>query len=89
MATVIVPPPYRGPTRGISEVAVDAADVRGSIHAVDAQYPGFAAQIFDAQGGVHRFVKLFLNGDLLDAEKLDREISAGDAVEVVAAISGG
>ena len=86
---MIIPPPYRGPTAGTAEVSVDAPDVRGSLHAVDAQYPGFAAQVFDAQGGVHRFVKLFLNGEMLDLEKLDREISAGDVVEVVAAISGG
>ena len=89
MPTVIIPPPYRGPTKGESEVIVEAGDVRACIHAVDAQYPGFASQVFDASGGMHRFVKLFLNGEPILAAQLSAAVNGKDALEVVAAISGG
>ena len=89
MPTVIIPPPYRGPTKGLAEVPVEASDVRGCIRAVDEQYPGFANQVFDAGGGMHRFVKLFVNGEPVEAAQLDSAVRGSDAVEVVAAISGG
>ena len=89
MAKVIIPPPYRGPTHGSGEERVDGDDVRGCLEAVGARYPGFREQIFDGNGRVHRFVKLFLNGEQLDPEKLDVAVSDDDAVEILAAISGG
>ncbi len=89
MPTVIIPPPYRGPTSGEAEVAVEAATVREAIAAVDTRYPGFRDQIFDAKGAVHRFNKLFVNGDLLDPQGLDQPLGEADAVEVIAAIAGG
>ena len=89
MPTVIIPPPYRGPTSGEAEVAVEAATVREAIVAVDARYPGFKEQIFDAKGVVHRFNKLFVNGDMLDPGALDRPLGDADALEVIAAIAGG
>ena len=43
-----------------------------------------------ADGNVHRFVTLFLNGDELDRSKaMDQEVSDGDDVEILAAIAGG
>lgn len=89
MPKVIIPPPYRGPTQGEAEIEVEAESVRASLNAIEATYPGFAAQIFDASGGVHRFVKLFRNGDPVGVEDLDKPIAAGDEIEVVAAIAGG
>ncbi len=89
MPIVIIPPPYRGPTQGQAEVEVDAATVRESLEAVEARHPGFGPQIFRAPGKVHRFVKVFLNDELVDPAKLDLETDDGDRVEVVAAIAGG
>ncbi len=89
MAKVIVPPPYQGPTGGRGEIEVEAGSVRACIEAVDARHPGFGAQVFDARGQVHRFVKLFRNGEPLDAGSLDAPVEAGDEIEVLAAISGG
>jgi len=86
MATVRIPPPYRGPTGGLESLAVSGATVRECIEAVDADHPGFAAQVFDASGSPHKFVKLFVNGDPSPPEA---PVGAGDEVEVLAAIAGG
>jgi molybdopterin converting factor small subunit len=89
MPLVSIPPPYRGPTQGKADVQVQASDVRACLLAVDAEHPGFSDQIFDADGEVHVFVKLFLNGDLLRPDQLDRAVGPDDEVGVIAAIAGG
>ena len=89
MPSVIIPPPYRGPTQGESEVAVSARTVRECLQAVESRYPGFGELVFAADGGLPRYVKLFVNGEVLDPGDLDRGVSDGDAVEVLAAIAGG
>ena len=89
MPTVLVPTAYRGPTRGQAEVEVDGATVKECIDAVEAQFPGFRDQVVDAQGNVHRFVKLFINEVSIENSDYDRPVAAGDRVEVLAAIAGG
>jgi molybdopterin converting factor small subunit len=86
---VLIPSPYRGPTHGEEELAVDAASVRAAIEAVEKKFPGFAPQVFDGQGRLHRFVKLFVNGEPVDAKRLDQPLADGDELEIVAAIAGG
>ena len=89
MPKVIVPASYRGPTRGLDVVEVEAPSPRACIEAVERRFPGFAAQVFDAQGRPHRFVKLFCNGLPVEAADVDRGIEPGDTVEIVAAVAGG
>ncbi len=89
MPRVYIPPPYRGPTGGEQVVEVEAASVRAALDAVDARFPGFSALIFTPEGGLHRFVKVFLNEDAIGPAALDTELGEADRVEVVAAIAGG
>jgi len=89
MPTVFVPTAYRGPTAGTAEVEVDPGSARACLEAVDAQYPGFGDLVFDKQGGLHRFVKLFVNEVQLEADPLDANVGEGDRLEVLAAIAGG
>lgn len=89
MATVVIPPPYRGPTQGKERVEVPAGSVRACIDAVEALHPGFRPLVVDGDGRVHRFVTLFRNGDQLHGAVLDEPISEGDELEVLSAIAGG
>lgn len=89
MPIVVVPPPYRGPTGGEGEIRVDAATVGECIDAVEARFPGFRGQIFDAGGKAHRFVSLFVNGDEIPRERLDARLAPEDRLEILAAIAGG
>lgn len=89
MPQVRIPPPYQGPTHGADRVEVAGGTVRECIQAVGARFPGFAEQVFDARGDVHRFVKLFVNGDEIDRAAADTPVRAGDEVEILAAIAGG
>lgn len=89
MPKVLIPPPYRGPTQGTAEIAVEGESVLACLEAVDRKFPGFLAQVLDEDGNVHRFVKLFCNGDHLEADALARRLGSGDELEIVAAIAGG
>ena len=89
MPIVEIPPPYRGPTQGEHRIPVEGSTVEECLKAVDAMYAGFGAQIFDESGRVHRFVKLFLNGEPVPARALDTPVSARDEVSIIAAIAGG
>ena len=89
MPVVKIPPPYQGPTQGQAEVQVEGTTVRECIDAVGRQFPGFAEQVFDGQGRVHRFVTLFINGDEIDRAEVDTAVAPTDEVEVLAAIAGG
>lgn len=92
MAIVVVPAPYRGPTGGLERVEAAGPTIGDCLLQVEARFPGFGPLVLDSQsGGVHRFVKLFLNGELLgrDAAVLARPVGSRDEIEVLAAIAGG
>lgn len=89
MPVVEVPSRYRVPTRGEGRIEVEARTVRECIVAVEARYPGFEELIIDAKGGLHRFVRLFVNGDELPRDALDTPVAADDSVAILAAAAGG
>jgi molybdopterin converting factor small subunit len=88
MPTVIVPAPYQGPTRGAGRVKVEPGSVRASLDELERRFPGFRVQVVD-RGAVHRFVRLFVNGELLSGPDLEHELEGDDELEIVAAIAGG
>ncbi len=89
MPKVEVPPRYRGPTRGLDLIEVDADTVRTCIEAVEAEHHGFRELILDSEGNLRRFVRLFVNGEALDWDAVDAPLAASDRVRVLAAAAGG
>jgi molybdopterin converting factor small subunit len=89
MPTVKIPPPYQGPTQGVSLIQVSGDTVRACVEAVEALHPGFGEQVFDGAGRVHKFVKLFINGAEIDRSDVEHAVADGDEVEILAAIAGG
>jgi molybdopterin synthase sulfur carrier subunit len=89
MPLVRIPPPYRGPTLGAAEIEAEGGSVGVVLDWVERKYPGFLAQVLDDDGNVHRFVKLFKNGEQLVRDPLRTPLAAGDQLEIIAAIAGG
>jgi sulfur-carrier protein len=89
MPQVVVPPPYRGPTLGQERIEVAGATVGECVEAVCTQFAGFREQMFDAAGRIHKFVKLFVNGEEIARTALDTPVAGSDEVEILAAIAGG
>jgi hypothetical protein len=89
LPTVIVPEAYRGPTKGVGQISVSAQTVRACLEGVDQDHRGFLELVLDAEGRLHKFVKLFRNEVQLGPDALDVVLDEGDRLEVLAAIAGG
>ncbi len=86
MPTVEIPGAYTGPTRGAEKLVVAGRSVRECIEAIEAGYPGFAPLIFDGGGKLHRFVRVFVNGE---PAKPESRVGESDTLTILAAIGGG
>ncbi len=88
--TVRIPTPLRKFTAGQEAVAIDAANVRSLLDALEAAHPGIRERLCDPEGKVRRFVNIFVNGeDIRFASSLDTSLASGDDVSIVPAIAGG
>jgi molybdopterin converting factor small subunit len=86
---VEIPRRYRLPTRGESPIDVEGRTVRECIEAVEARYPGFLELVFDSQGHLNRFVRLFVNGDEIARDDPDAPVGDDDRIQILAAAAGG
>lgn len=89
MATVEIPPRYRGVTLGSKQVDVEANSVKACLEAVEAAHSGFAELVMDQSGEIRRFVRLFLNGEELPRKGFDRAVAQSDVLAVVTGAAGG
>ena len=88
--TVRVPTTLRTLTAGQSEVAVEGSTVGEVLAALEAAHPGFADRILDDEGGLRRFVNVFVADDdvrFLDA--LATPVPDGETVSIIPAVAGG
>jgi len=87
---VQIPGPLRSLTAGASEVEVEAADVAALIEALEARHHGFHERLYDGQGQLRSYIRIFINDE--DARSLGQAratLKAGDRVAIVPAIAGG
>lgn len=89
MPTVVIPPPFQGPTQGRGEIEVEGATIRECLDAVEAEYKGFLAQVVRPDGTAQRFAKIFVNAEQVAPGDLDRRLERDDQVEILTAIGGG
>jgi molybdopterin converting factor small subunit len=89
-ATVRVPTTLRTLTAGASEVTVEGATLGDVLASLEAQHPGFAERLLDDQGGLRRFVNVFVADD--DVRFLDgmaTPVPDGETVSIIPAVAGG
>ena len=89
MPTIHIPPPYRGPTGGATEVEVEGDTLRACLDAVEAMHPGFGQLVVDGQGQLRKFATWFRNGDKLTGEVLDTLLEPDDSIEIISSVAGG
>lgn len=88
--TVRVPTTLRTLTAGASEVAVEGATVRDVVAALDTAHPGFADKLLDDDGGLRRFVNVFVaDDDVRFLDGLDTPVPDGETVSIIPAVAGG
>ena len=90
MIKVRIPAQLRTLTGGVGEVPMEGANVGEVLKGLDAAHPGFAERIFDADGGLRRFVNVFLDEeDVRFLDGLGTPVSDGQTLSIVPAVAGG
>ncbi len=75
---------------GAKSVDSTGATVDELLKNLESKYPGFKSQISDADGGLHRFVNIYLNDeDIRYLNALDTQLKDGDVVSILPALAGG
>jgi len=88
--TVRIPTTLRPLAGGRSEVAVEGATVGEVLQNLDAEHPGFADRLLDDDGGLRRFVNVFVaDDDVRFMDGLQTPVPDGETVAIIPAVAGG
>jgi molybdopterin synthase sulfur carrier subunit len=88
--TVRLPTIMRTHAGGQSEVSAQGATIGEVIDDLLLQFPGTATHLKAPDGGVHKFVNVYLNDeDVRYLGKLETPVKDGDQVSIVPAVAGG
>ena len=88
--TVKVPTIFRAEVGGSPVIEGTGHNVRSLLDDLDGRYPGFKGRIVDPDGGLHRFVNLYVNDeDVRYLSSLDTAVADGDTVSILPAVAGG
>ncbi len=88
--TVRVPTTLRTLTGGESEVQVEGDTVAAVLESLEAAHPGFKDRLLDGEGGLRRFVNLYVaDDDVRFRDGLDTAVADGDTVSIIPAVAGG
>ena len=88
--TVRVPTTLRTLTGGASEVSLEGETVGEVLAALESAHPGFSDRLLDADGGLRRFVNLYVaDDDVRFRDGLDTKVADGETVSIIPAVAGG
>jgi molybdopterin converting factor small subunit len=77
-------------TGGKSEVAVHGSTVGEVVRALDDAHPGLASRLLDDDGGLRRFVNVFVaDDDVRYLDGLDTKVPDGETLAIIPAVAGG
>ena len=88
--TVKIPTQLRSATGGQAEAQVEGATVAEVLDALYERHAGLKDRIAGDNGGLRRFVNVYLGGeDVRFLEGLDTEVEDGAEVTILPAVAGG
>ena len=90
MATIKIPPVLRPSVGGDKEVSADGGDVGAVLRALAKQHPQTQSQLFAGDGGLNRYVNVYLNDeDVRVLDGLDTSVGDSDTLVILPAMAGG
>jgi sulfur-carrier protein len=90
MATVKIPPVLRASVGGEKELSASGSSVGEVLRSVADSHPDTQAQLFASDGGLNRYVNVYLNDeDVRVLDGLDTSIGDGDTLVILPAMAGG
>jgi len=90
MATVRIPPVLRPSVGGEKELAAEGGSVGEILRSVADSHPETESQLFAADGGLNRYVNVYLNDeDVRVLNGLETSVSKDDTLVILPAMAGG
>jgi sulfur-carrier protein len=90
MATVRIPPVLRPSVGGEKELSADGSTVGEILGRVAESHPDTQAQLFAPDGGLNRYVNVYLNDeDVRVLDGLDTVVGEADTLVILPAMAGG
>jgi molybdopterin converting factor small subunit len=90
MATVRIPPVLRPSVGGEKELSAEGSNVGEILRAVADQHPDTESQLFAQDGGLNRYVNVYLNDeDVRVLGGLKTEVGSSDTLVILPAMAGG
>jgi len=90
MATIKIPPVLRPSVGGEKEIRAAGPDVGAVLRALADQHPQTQSQLFGPDGGLNRYVNVYLNDeDVRVLEGLDTSVAEADTLVILPAMAGG
>ncbi len=90
MSTVRIPPVLRASVGGAKQVEASGATLGAVLEDLFARFPTVREQIFSPEGGLTRFVNVFVNDqDVRYLQGLDTAVAPNDTVVLLPAMAGG
>ena len=87
---VKIPTIMRSSTGGDPTVTGHGATLREVLEDLESRYPGLTGNVVTEDGGLHRFVNVYVNEeDVRYLGALETEIGEGDVVSILPAVAGG
>ena len=71
------------------EIDVEVRTLGEGLTRLATQYPEIRRVLFDGQGRLQSFNKLYLNADRVTEQDLAREVGPNDELQIVTAVAGG
>ncbi len=88
--TVRIPTTMRPIAGGTSTVQIDGVTLGEVLANLDVAHPGFKERLFDDDGGLRKFVNVFVaDDDVRYLEGLDTKVPDGETVSIIPAVAGG
>jgi len=88
--TVKLPTILRKHAGGEAKVGADGATLRDVLGDLEARYPGITKNVIAEDGGLHRFVNVYVNDeDVRYLGSLETGVADGDTVSILPAVAGG
>jgi molybdopterin converting factor small subunit len=90
MATVRIPPVLRPSVGGEKELSADGESVGQILRSVAEQHPDTQSQLFAPDGGLNRYVNVYLNDeDVRVLDGLETSVGEADTLVILPAMAGG
>jgi len=90
MSTIRIPTPLRKLTGDQEVVTATGSTIGAVLEELNKAYPGLGERILDENGGIRRFVNIFLNDeDVRFLQEKETPVTEKDEISIVPAIAGG